>query len=357
MATISHYSKSFLHNHSNLVDFLSASVIIIVCLVILLPKVHESFQPHEDDFMLEDEAKLENLQQPPPLPQLQPPVNPPNDHTHHHHNRVPVGEIIICFGFFAFYCIGLGLSQDRYGRESFQWSSSGRPSAVCCSSTRCPSERQDRPFFDTYGETFRETEPLTGGGGGGGGAGGCTSEKIDDNEDCVLLLNRHHNHHTHSRHHEHGGTSTQSYNHNHNHTNNGGKQASKRKLDYGSTSKIMAHDEQHSPSKSRPSPHHSTPKPATTIYVDQIRIISLPTDDDYKGCPGWPMSTKMTLFSLILAASLILFDMNVLGLIKTIRVFRAAATGALLYVAFFIILPRGSAGCKPCKEEESHRHL
>lgn len=224
MSSLSCNLKTFLYRHSNIVDFLNASLIIVLCLLILLPKVHESFlitSSNDHDFT--------NFAQQLKLADLLKPTNDAHNHNHHYH-MLPVGEIIICTGFFVFYCMGLYLSGS--------------------------------------------------------------AKQSDQNERQPLLL-------------------------------------AKRKV----------------------SPY----------YVEEITITRRPIEArDGSGNQAdsdtffeqsatlvWPSSIRVTTFALIVAAVLIVFDVNVHGLMEAIKVFRAAATGALLYVAFFLVLPKGP-GCKVC---------
>lgn len=348
MASFTHPLKRFLNNHSRSVDFLSASCIICLCLIILLPQVHESFQAHPEPT---DEAintisqnHLESIELQPNLPQLianvtgEPPaglelgqLNPKpqdnNNNNHHHHNhKFPTGEVIICAGFFVFYCIGLGLWRVEPKESQQLMVAERRVSTNCCSSTRCPSgQREILEANETLesGKSRSHEEMLE--------SAHLFNDRTQDN-DCLLLLNRHHNHHTHSHHHDHHQQPA----------------LVAKKADYGSTSRNGITNTANGDLVRARSLESQRP---TTVYVEEIRITSTSLDshwDNFK----WPLSTRVAIFGLILAASLILFDMNVHGLMKAIKVFRAAATGALLYVAFFLVLPRGPAGCNSCKKEE-----
>lgn len=229
MSSLSNNLKTFLYKHSQVVDFLCASLIIILCLIVLLPKVHESFQitssnSHVESYNVTPELNLDDA----------------HEGGHHHHNhKLPIGEIIICVGFFVFYCLSIGF-------------------------TSAPATGERQP----------------------------------------LLL-------------------------------------AKRKV--------------------------------TPYYVEEIRITRRPIDADEAcsiGCDEdlrlyrqaeansliWPLSAKMSLFGILLAATLIVFDVNIHGLMETIKVFRAAATGALLYVAFFLVLPKGP-GCKVCTKDDSEDNV
>lgn len=330
--------KRFLHNQAKYVDFLSASLIISICFIVLLPKVHESFrQPHEHDH--EDDHSNDDLtlQLPngPTIPgQPQPdPIHIP--HAHHHHNHsLPIGEVLICAGFFVFYCIGLCLKSQALRTEGRgpMLLAERKVSTVCCPSTRCPSGQ--REVLDQAGDAdvsdpkCRSQEEML------EGAHLFTNQEEDD---CVFALNRHHSHHTHSHHHEHST----------------GHQVPVKKptnSDYGSIPKngnkapeqLVAAD--------------NTTKPST-IYVEEIRIRRSIVDsdddgDDASGPANWPLSIRVTLFGLLLAALLVVFDMKSQGIVETVKVFRAAATGALLYLAFFVVLPKDSAGCNSCTREE-----
>lgn len=149
----------------------------------------------------------------------------------------------------------------------------------------------------------------------------------DDN--CVMLLNKHHNHHTHSRHHDHQ-------------THDKGSVPAKKRSDYGAIRDASNVD----PDVLGPYGKSSA------VYVEEIRITGNRSvgDNENMACLSWPLSAKVTLFGLILAGALTLFDIQ--GLLQTLKVFRAASTGVLLYVAFFLVMPKSSAGCKSCQEEE-----
>lgn len=311
--------KRLLHKHANTIDFLSASIVIVICLVVLLPKVHDSF-------LDEDQIPHDHL----------------DDHLHDHHHAFPTGEVLVCLGFFFFYCLGALLSSGGgRGDESLVRlikKNNNKTSTICCSSTRCPSSLP---------------VPSSSNGGGGGGAQSDlhqsllvnkkhldiqteaakrTDEQISlmDNSlgpdsDCLLLLNRHHNHHTHHKHHKHDATSDNIH------------QTNNKSNNYGS---LNGRDLK-----------HSDTGPSTTIIVDEILITTMNNSYD-KNEHTWPLSIRMLIFSLILGAFLIFFQMNVIGLIKSMKVFRAASTGALLYIAFFLMLPSRPVGCNSCSEEE-----
>lgn len=252
MSSILDKSKIFLNKHSHVVDFVSASLIISLCLIILLPKVHDSFQqvssnsPHNnhnqhqepnkiskisDDLIKNDidyDYNLDNSSQQQQLDPVQ--------HNHHHHNHnLPVGELLICAGFFVFYCIGLGLSKTNYIGE------------------RQPLLLAKRKVNKYYVEEIR-----------------ITRRHIDDNSTVNTNLQQDTSHNT----------------------------------------------------------------------VD----------------PRWHLSAKVSLFALLLASGLIIFDINVHGLMETIKVFRAAATGALLYLAFFVILPK-TPDCNFCTKNDDDLFL
>lgn len=326
MPSLLNYSKRFLHNYSNLVNFISASLILCICLIVLLPKVHESFQAtateHHHDHAVElpqpgtiSDGLVDIINTTSPLglsADLAPPAildsNPSasQDGGHHHHNHtLPIGEVIICIGFFVFYCIGLSLSEksDATERDPLVERSRGS-STICCSSTRCPSGKRKLSTGMTT-SVYKQAELSK----------SKSNEELhmsNDNQDtsCVLLLNRHHNHHTHSHLQPPAATLANGTN-------------KKPLIHYGSTSQ----------------------------FVEEIRISRVLDDfDDAK--LSWPLATRVTLFGLLLAGGLILFDMNIHGLMETIKVFRAVATGALLYIAFFLVLPKNSVGCRSCTEEE-----
>lgn len=91
----------------------------------------------------------------------------------------------------------------------------------------------------------------------------------------------------------------------------------------------MAHDGKHS-----------------RVYIQEIKANPMPEDTF-----TWPLSIKVGLFAIILAVSLVLFDLKIYGLMDALQVFRAAAVGALLYIAFFLVLPKNPAGCGSCSKE------
>jgi len=308
MSSLTGPLKRFLYKYAHFVDFLSASFIICLCLIVLLPKVHDSFHatriPHGEEAISVGFAHLS--QQP--------------DH-HERHHKLPLGEVLICAGFFAFYCIGMVITKLNVRDTGLLLPFERRISTVCCSSTRCPSGQREVLETSEGKNGNNSHEDIS------EGAHLLSEQNVD--EDCVLLLNRHHNHHTHNRHHD--------------HRNNQPTSQSKRPLNYGSTlgNNVVPDLVQAGNTRVKP----------TTVYVEEIRISRV--TDDQKALLTWPLSTRMTLFSLLLAGALILFDMNIHGLMISIRVFRAAATGALLYIAFFLVLPKNLAGCKSCSLEEA----
>lgn len=364
--------KSFVNRHSNLVDFLSSSIVICLCFTVLLPRVHESFAPktihsHEptvEEATGEHTIGSENVT-PNELDDAQTtatshggPIieDEVHNHGHHHHNHTfPTGEVLICVGFFVFYCIGLKLNRPVGSmEEQFLVAKKRSVSAtVCCSSTRCPSsqpiagpstttnegnQRRQQQLLDT---NSIEKQLVT------------RRQSTSENE-CLLLLNRHHQHHTHNRHHEHTTTAPTNYqseatNQRVSFVDDDGRRklAASKRSDYGTASSNNSDNDEL---------RREIPNQETTIVVDEIRITSPPPmiqgSRNFKN-QCWPHSIKMLFVSLILAASLIMFDMNILGLLRTLRVFRAASTGALLYIAFFIMLPRQSAGCNSCQDEEN----
>lgn len=353
-----------MNNHSYAVDFLSASLIICICLIVLLPKVHESFSSTTDgedqaNQVTQHQEQQQNVLESSPKSGLLASIYGQQynhsansivlsqqevshdildqDTEHHdHHHKFPTGEFLICVGFFVFYSTGLALTKPRIGIERFL---PRRQSAVCCSSIRCPSSQQPQVGASTttmISETVNNIEinrlneqaSIL-----------AETDKALGQPDCVLLLNRHHNHHTHNRHHEHQQTNKN------------------KRVDYGATQRSIVsapslvrdalyidYDEQDNNNE------QEQRLADTTIVVDEIRITSIPCEKDYL---NWPLSIKMLIFSLILASFLIFFDVNVLGIVKTIKVFRAASTGALLYIAFFMMLPMRPVGCDSCKQEES----
>lgn len=327
MPSLLNYSKRFIHNYSNLVNFISASLILCICLIVLLPKVHESFQTTATEFHhdFNDELPQPGIISnglvdiinttspvglsadlaPPAILDINPSASQDGGHQHHHHNHtLPIGEIIICIGFFVFYCIGLSLSDKSKATERDPLVERSRgPSTICCSSVRCPSGKRKLSTGMTT-DVYKQAELSK----------SKSNEELhmsNDNQDasCVLLLNRHHNHHTHS-HLQPPAVALV----------NGGK---KKPIHYGST----------------------------TQFVEEIRISRI-SDDIDEAKLSWPLATRVTLFGLLLAGGLILFDMNIHGLMETIKVFRAVATGALLYIAFFLVLPKNPVGCRSCTEEE-----
>lgn len=306
--SIFQYPKRFCHNYSNVTDFLSASLIICICLIVLLPKVHESFKS-------DTEKHAHNSQF-------------SNEHDHDH--EIPIGEIIICSGFFLFYCIGLYLNGPFILRQPKTRSPvKRRDSTICCSSTRCPTSplpngsqadtiaRAIAPDLSIgYLPNMMETTSLI------------TARNPDD--DCVLLLNRHHNHHMHTRHHEHKSPD----------------QPNPANTKYGSTSSKRDGNQETN------SMIEGLSKPSSEMFQGEINITLLPRHGDGTKRLDWPRSIKVTLLCVILAGLMIALDMQLQGILEAIKVFRAAATGALLYSAFFLILPKDSAGCNSCEEDD-----
>lgn len=303
--------KRFLYKYSSIVDFISASIIICLCLIILLPQVHESFkQQHSDSHPSTNLTVEAHIHQ----------------RAHNHSHNFPTGEAIVCAGFFVFYCIGLGLCKSPSGGENQPLVrcnfTERKVSTVCCSSKRCPSSRPDLTKSEAQDETDQAETSLL-----------CKNNKqTSQGDDCVLLLNRHHNHHTHTSHHEHFQP-----------------QSNNKHSDYGSTDKNNA---------SPITIHEETIDECTIIQdinIEEIRMASMSTDGDYATDSGlkWPLSARMTLLALLLALTLIVFDVYVNGLMQMMKVFKAASTGALLYVAFFLVLPKDQAGCNSCTREKS----
>lgn len=85
----------------------------------------------------------------------------------------------------------------------------------------------------------------------------------------------------------------------------------------------------------------------TRIYVEEIKASSMPD----AATPKWPPSIKVGLFAIIFALSLVLFDFKIYGFMDALQIFRAASVGALLYIAFFLVLPKNPAGCGSCSKE------
>lgn len=332
-----------------MVDFLSASLIIILCLVILLPKVHDSFQSgsnndnnlphahnlHQQDDLLEisTTSMADNLTTYSDTDVWANNETLHHDHAHHHQHSLPLGEVIICVGFFIFYILGMGLSKAKESQSVPLLMGERKISTVCCSSTRCPASQ--REALDSTGESDSKNksheEMLE----------GAHLFKDTQDESCVLLLNRHHRHHTHNKHHEH-----QSNNKSRRTTNS----------NYGSTSTIRVNKPK-TIQDVVDSEDENKKNKSSVIYVEEIKVTRLPVtsegvvvdDEDL----NWPLSIKVTISCLIIAAVLILFDADVHGFVEAMNIFRAATTGAILYMAFFLILPRKSPGCRPCSKEEA----
>lgn len=368
MASSSNCLERFLYNYSHLIDFLSASLIIVLCLIILLPKVHDSFQTTSSDednltkvihnHQVDDSNNLTKISgnivisstaaetttttsvlNSPQISIVPHSENNHDHHGHHHNHKLPLGEVLICIGFFVFYIIGLGMGSIESRKQPTEPSMLGerKISTVCCSSTRCPASQRDTLESECVAKSKSHEEMLE---------GAHLFNDVDQEEQCVLLLNRHHNHHTHSKHHNH----QPSFN-----IPNGSK--AKKHADYGSTSRIdnKAKYEIISSIDDSFDTDEAVKKPST-VYVEEIRITRVSSNidsDDEDGIKNRPPSIKVTIFGLILIALLILFDLDIHGLIESVKVFRAAATGALLYMAFFLILPREPAGCNSCSKEEA----
>ena len=385
--------KSCINEHCYIVDFLSASIIICLCLIILLPRVHDSFLPSDDGAHIDHDNQIQQQQQEKldenvtnhnqPLgvqsivngtnqPDL---INLPDQQTvdqidasiedsqpdnghHHHHEHFPAGELLICIGFFVFYCTGLGLARPQVNpneeETNLARSLKRTTSTVCCSSTRCPpsvhqaavargldtnvgqevADRERMEMFNELAVLSPADESLV------------QQQQLDT--DCVMLLNRHHQHHTHASHRGHQVAVPQT-----------GNIVKNKRQNYGSTQSNSYIKQNHVKADTTDTYNgqaeatdisHVSPDRNATIIVDEIRITSGPVDEDKV---GWPHSLRMLIFSLILAFILIFFEINVQGMIRAVKVFRATSTGALLYVAFFIMLPRRPAGCNSCKEEET----
>lgn len=307
----------FCHRYSHITDYLCGSVVICICIILLMPKVHDSFH-------VNSQKKHSHLDL-----QLEPKDKSIRNHYHQH--EFPIGEVIISVGFLVFYCIGVFLNKTIRPQVEDPLSKVPRKiSTTCCSSTRCPatqstswtdSPRKPNEFLVSatiHALPKQETSSLI-------------TKGLD--EDCVLLLNRHHNHHMHTKHHSHTVK-------NHTYPSVG----------YGSTS---SKDERGSAVEET---HGDTIKISENVYSGEINISLLSEDSNNShACMdsnlSWPRSIKVTILCIILASILIALDLNLQGLMEAIKVFRAAATGALLYLAFFLILPNDAAGCNSCLDE------
>lgn len=379
--------KIFLNRHEHFVDFFCATTLICVCLIVLLPRVHDSFieqtaanHTHEDSTLLDstftsavsNETVDSDSQVSVPMvlanfngstnantatltPFVEEQDHSPNhDHDHHHHHGFPAGEFLVCIGFFVFYCVGFtlegspveGLERDAVSRQSRRAILRRQSTATtCCSSTKCPPIP---PYAGHQSQVIESNQLISSG-------GQLVSELTllaprtslrNPDDDCLMLLNPHHQHHTHNKHHDTAQLTT---------SMSVGNVESGQAL-YGS---IGGRDDQlvqrrHQTSASdiaNISKNTAISKPKATIIVDEIRITSEPSEV-YVSL-SWPRSLKMLLISMILAAFLVFFDMKLHGWLTAIRVFRACSTGALLYVAFFIMLPRDRVGCNSCQEEEN----
>lgn len=302
------WCKRFLNLNSQYVDFISASFIIAICLVVLLPKVHDSFRSETSHF---DNGHLSYSQGLRLSAKERVADKADEDH------RLPIGEIIICLGFFVFYCLDIGLSRDAVNSEDLPiLNEQGRVPVVCCPSTRCPTSQRELPIDLDEQETKSIRSTIT-----SPDDSHSIGEKDDDG--CLMLLNRHHNHHVHSHHHDHNQHVVS-------------KSSNKsRKTGYGSLNETDN----------------------SGVDPQKVSLATSLSGDDYdveKDCDPrfvWPTSVRLTLFALIMAAILILFDLNVRGFIHAMQVFRAAATGALLYIALYLILPRTHTSCRYCTEE------
>lgn len=365
MASSSNCLKRFLHNYSHVIDFLSASLIIVLCLIILLPKVHDSFLTTSSDednltkvihnHQVGDNNNLTGISDiivtssttttttsvlnTPQISIISHSDNNHDHHGHHHNHKLPLGEVLICVGFFVFYIIGLGMGSVESRKQPTEPLMLGerKISTVCCSSTRCPASQRDAIESESVIKSKSHEEMLE---------GAHLFTDADQEEQCVLLLNRHHNHHTHSKHHNHQPS-----------FNNANGSKSKKYADYGSTSRMDNKTKYEMISSIDDSfDTDETIKKPSTVYVEEIRITRVSSNfdsDDEDETRNWPPSIKVTICGLILIAVLILFDLDIHGLIESVKVFRAAATGALLYMAFFLILPREPAGCNSCSKEEA----
>lgn len=313
-----HYPKVLCRTHSYIAEFLGASIVICLCLMILMPQVHDSFSEHDssdvddsDDFQVK-------------VPDIEP--------QHHHSHSFPTGEVIICAGFLLFYCIGLGLDKTHItpvGNQIVQ--AKRRDSTICCSSTRCPASQPTTRDSQESIVKIPGTEIIIGNKPTDIETAECAilinDRNVDD--DCVLLLNRHHNHHMHTKHHD------------HNLHQNGSRQT----LGYGSTSARrdsgLAQEIQ----------DDDASKLTGSLRTEEISINLLEPRDRNRD-PGWSRPMKMTLFCLIVAAILIVLDLNIRVTMESMKVIKAATTGALLYLAFFLIFPKDEAGCNSCTNEE-----
>lgn len=405
-------SKDFLYKHAFIVDFLCASVIICLCLIVLLPKVHDSFALdqgnstsiidtnnytnvdqilHINGNELNNEQIINQTATSITFNQHEQPNNTDqhnHDHHHHHHHAFPIGELIVSAGFIFFYIIGESIEKPRFigqdGRLQISTSysvhgftnRSRRNSTICCPSTRCPSSQHQanntttanvmtsikrNKVADTSSylsqaneSNLQESEETT----------ALLADHQEGTEGCVLLFNRHHNHHTHNSHHEHNHKLSKS---NSILPNSPASQCGQ----YGSTTSRQATNQTSSSAHktsiatNEQTPHMNISKDNVHQHhnqrlsnPDEISIALLPrTDmDDYSpsNCfyTGWPRSIKVFILSLVFAVLLLSLEIQLDGLIQAVKVFRAAATGALLYIAFFLILPRDPPGCKSCNEEE-----
>lgn len=313
--------KRFVHRHLNVFNFLTASIIICICLIVLLPAAHLPLDASSPTAHGHDEHSHSQ--------------NDHNDdqnqhHHHHHHHGIPTGEVLVCAGFFVFHSIGLLVGGRKMDEREPLLIAERKASTVCCSSTRCPSSREPIP------EMLMRAGCST-----GSGVAANSHEQILDGahmiystgaeDDCVLLLNQHHQHHTHNTHHEHVPTTP---------TISAHPRAGQ--SNYGSMAPDLVRNALNAHTDLIDGERHSR------IYVEEIK--AGPARDDIL---RWPLSIQVGLFAILFAVALVLFDLKIYGLMDALQVFRSASVGALLYIAFFLVLPKNSAGCGSCSKERA----
>lgn len=360
MAALFNGLKRYLYKHSNIVDLMLASLIICLCLIVLMPKVHDSFK-----------SNSRNGDQ--PAPGKQPSVglaarnqtvdatktttttirladSDEHEHEHEHQHSLPVGEIIICLGFFLFYCVGLGISdgkKDPLAQAALKHGGPSRKvSTKCCPTTGCSASSQPAANQTISSVGSGHSREL------GGAIRGrrrddpaevstllLTGANADDSgeaDSCVLFLNAHHVHHTHDSH-SHPARHQHATNKPANGTNN-------KKYGATATRAQFVADNQARP-KLAPSADQ-----VEEIQITRVGLVQ--SDPNFTGQLTWPRSVKVAALGVTLALILILFDFKVEGFMEMKKAFLAASTGALLYLALFLVMPRGPPGCHSCNDEE-----
>lgn len=389
--------KRLLYSNSKLVKFCCASILINICLIVLLPQIHESFEEHDDETVLHNKLKYQStitingqlttgndsidtivgseqskesatntIKQSPIIKKV------------HSHDNLATGELLICFGFFLFYIIGSLLSYSNEAGEVCQplidRNISTCSKAKCCttiartsidepihdslkqqlaqstvSATNSQNPDNNQQFADItiHHQTIQKNDKL--------------DENTSSDDSCVLLLNKHHQH----PHHHHNNQST-----------NASQQAAtsglyKQTCLSTTTTTTISKKKKHSYGslKSSSSSLNKQRKNTKTCNnndcEDEEDLIEVVSSCEVQSCSNeldmlirqrhlpWPRSIKITLTGLILSL-LLLYAPNFQNVTRIINSIRGILTGALFYIAFYVVLPSPEeTNCDSCAEYDA----